>query len=157
MTPRDVRGQMYPLQGGEGEGTALRSRDVANFQAQRDVVDHPPPWQQASLLADHADAFPFVSRMDGADPIDMLRRREIAKRIQAALDALPPYHRSVILMRELEGMSYQEMAEAMQVSKGTIMSRLFHARQKLQRALIDCYREHQGREPGPHDKEAKDT
>ena len=44
-------------------------------------------------------------------------------------------------MREVEGMSYEEMAQAMGVSKGTIMSRLFHARQKLQRALADCYAE----------------
>ena len=50
-------------------------------------------------------------------------------------------------MREVEGMSYQEMAEAMDVSKGTIMSRLFHARQKLQKALADCYREQFGHEP----------
>jgi RNA polymerase sigma-70 factor (ECF subfamily) len=85
--------------------------------------------------------FPLVSRIDGADPIDVLRRREIAGRIQAALDALPPYHRGVIVMREVEGMSYDEMAVVMGVSKGTIMSRLFHARQKLQRALADCYAE----------------
>jgi RNA polymerase sigma-70 factor (ECF subfamily) len=91
----------------------------------------------------------FVSRIDGADPIDVLRRREIAARIQAALDALPPYHRGVILMREVEGMSYEEMAQAMGVSKGTIMSRLFHARQKLQRALADCYAEDRGHSPKP--------
>ncbi len=90
---------------------------------------------------DEATDFPLVSRIDGADPIDVMRRREIAARIQAALDALPPYHRGVILMREVEGMSYEEMAVAMGVSKGTIMSRLFHARQKLQRALADCYAE----------------
>jgi RNA polymerase sigma-70 factor (ECF subfamily) len=41
-------------------------------------------------------------------------------------------------------MSYEEMAQAMNVSKGTIMSRLFHARQKLQRALADCYQEETG-------------
>jgi RNA polymerase sigma-70 factor, ECF subfamily len=98
-------------------------------------------------VADDADAFSFVSRIDGADPLDMVRRQEIATRIHEALEDLPAYHRSVILMREIEGMSYQQMADAMQVSKGTIMSRLFHARQKLQRALADCYREQQGREP----------
>jgi len=98
-------------------------------------------------VADNADAFPFVSRIDGADPLDVVRRREIADRIQTALEALPPYHRAVIMMREIEGMSYQQMAEAMDVSKGTIMSRLFHARQKLQRALADTYREHTGRAP----------
>lgn len=96
---------------------------------------------EGQAVPDEAADFPLVSRIDGADPIDVMRRREIATRIQAALEALPPYHRGVILMREVEGMSYEEMAVAMNVSKGTIMSRLFHARQKLQRALADCYAE----------------
>jgi RNA polymerase sigma-70 factor, ECF subfamily len=91
--------------------------------------------------SDEESDFPLVSRIDGADPLDVIRRREIAARIQTALQALPDYHRGVILMREVEGMSYEEIAEAMGVSKGTIMSRLFHARQKLQRALADCYAE----------------
>jgi RNA polymerase sigma-70 factor (ECF subfamily) len=95
-------------------------------------------------IAEEAEAFPFVSRIDGADPLDTIRRRELSERIQHELEALPPYHRAVIIMREVEGMSYQQMAEAMQVSKGTIMSRLFHARQKLQRALADCYDEQRG-------------
>lgn len=90
---------------------------------------------------------PFLSRFDGADPLELVRRREIAKRLQTALDALPPYHRAVIVMREMDGLSYEEMAQAMGVSKGTIMSRLFHARQKLQRALADCYEEQVGRPP----------
>ena len=90
---------------------------------------------------------PFLSRFDGADPADVVRRREIAERLRTALDALPSYHRAVILMREIDGLSYEEMAQAMGVSKGTIMSRLFHARQKLQRALADCYREQIGPRP----------
>jgi RNA polymerase sigma-70 factor (ECF subfamily) len=104
---------------------------------------------------DEVSEFPLMSRIDGADPIDVLRRREIAERIRAALDALPPYHRGVILMREVEGMSYEEMAHAMGVSKGTIMSRLFHARQKLQRALADCYAEDRPlpNADGRHDEE----
>jgi len=91
--------------------------------------------------AEPSGDFALVSRIDGADPLDVMRRREIAARIQSALAALPAIHRSVILMREVEGMSYEEMAQAAGVSKGTIMSRLFHARQKLQRALADCYAE----------------
>jgi RNA polymerase sigma-70 factor (ECF subfamily) len=94
--------------------------------------------------------FPLLSRVDGSDPVDVVRRREIATRLQAALDALPPYHRGVIVMREIEGLSYEEMAEAMGVSKGTIMSRLFHARQKLQKTLADCYEEQVGRIPDSH-------
>jgi RNA polymerase sigma-70 factor (ECF subfamily) len=84
---------------------------------------------------------PLLSRIDGADPLDVLRRAEIRNKLEAALEALPVYHRGVIVMREVEGLSYEEMAEAMGVSKGTIMSRLFHARQKLQHALADCYAE----------------
>lgn len=96
--------------------------------------------------SDDAD-FPLLSRLEGADPSDGVRRGEIAARLQVALDALPEYHRTVILLREVEGMSYDEMATAMQVSKGTIMSRLFHARQKLQRALAECYEEQFGHRP----------
>jgi RNA polymerase sigma-70 factor (ECF subfamily) len=91
--------------------------------------------------------FPFISRIDGAEPLEGVHRHELAIRLRAALDALPPYHRGVVLMREVEGMSYEEMAQAMNVSKGTIMSRLFHARQKLQRALVDCYAEVSGKAP----------
>lgn len=94
---------------------------------------------------------PLLARIDGADPVDVVRRGEIAERLSAALDALPPYHRGVIVMREVEGLSYEEMAQAMGVSKGTIMSRLFHARQKLQRALADCYLEQVGARPPRQD------
>lgn len=93
------------------------------------------------------DDVPLLSRFENADPHDALSRAQLGQRLNAALDALPAYHRGVILMRELEGMSYDEMAEAMGVSKGTIMSRLFHARQKLQKALAELYRETQGRPP----------
>jgi RNA polymerase sigma-70 factor, ECF subfamily len=92
-----------------------------------------------ALEVDDAES-PLLPASD-ADPYDVVRRGQLSARIQHALDQLPSYHRGVILMREVEGMSYEEMAEAMQVSKGTIMSRLFHARKKLQRSLSDCHAE----------------
>ena len=78
---------------------------------------------------------PAIGNSMDTTPSKELGRKELAQRIQEALDELPPYHRAVIVMREVEGLSYAEMAKAMNVSKGTIMSRLHHARQKLQRAL----------------------
>jgi RNA polymerase sigma-70 factor (ECF subfamily) len=105
--------------------------------------------RERHVAGDDDGNLPLVSRIDGADPLDVIRRRELAARIQAALDDLPPYHRGVILMREVEGMSYEEMAEATGVSAGTIMSRLFHARKKLQRALADCYAEEGGPRAAP--------
>ncbi len=111
--------------------------------------------EDAQLELDESSDFdlPFLSRFEGADPADVVRRGEIAERLRAALDALPSYHRAVIVMREIEGLSYEEMAQVMDVSKGTIMSRLFHARQKLQRALADCYAE----QVGAHPTDAGDT
>ena len=47
------------------------------------------------------------------------------------------YQDAVLVMRELEGLSYEEMAQTMGCSKGTIMSRLFHARKNMQKRLID--------------------
>jgi RNA polymerase sigma-70 factor (ECF subfamily) len=88
-----------------------------------------------------------VPRFEGQSPLDAIRRREIATRLEAALDELPSYHRAVIILREVEGLSYEEIAQTMGVSKGTIMSRLFHARQKLQRALGEFYEEQLGPRP----------
>jgi RNA polymerase sigma-70 factor, ECF subfamily len=72
-----------------------------------------------------------------ADPGKTHSRKELAEKIQQALATLPEIHRQVILLRELEGLSYEEIAAVMKVPKGTIMSRLFHARRKMQGALAE--------------------
>jgi RNA polymerase sigma-70 factor (ECF subfamily) len=72
----------------------------------------------------------------GMHPGRNLDRRELRETILQALETLSPAHRAVILMREVEGLSYKEMALAMEVSTGTIMSRLFHARRRMQAALL---------------------
>lgn len=77
----------------------------------------------------------LIPRRDGTDPFATLDRKRLVEAMHKALEQLPPYHRAVILLRELEGLSYEEMATALEVSKGTIMSRLFHARRKMQRLL----------------------
>lgn len=77
----------------------------------------------------------MLPRMLDSNPSKTAVRRELSEKIQAALQELPEYHRAVILMREVEGLSYEEMSKIMKVPKGTIMSRLFHARRKMQEAL----------------------
>jgi RNA polymerase sigma-70 factor (ECF subfamily) len=73
----------------------------------------------------------------GNDPSANLLRRELATRMQAALDELPEIHRTILVLREVEGLSYEELAERLSIQKGTVMSRLFHARKKMQAALAD--------------------
>ena len=70
------------------------------------------------------------------DPSSELESRELGSAIETALDGLPQKHRLAFVLREFEGLSYQQMAEVMGCTMGTVMSRLHHARKKLQRALI---------------------
>ena len=53
-----------------------------------------------------------------------------------AIDGLPPRHREVLVLRELEGCSYKEIAEITSIPIGTVMSALSRARERLQRTLL---------------------
>src|ERR1700682_4023033 len=72
-------------------------------------------------------------------PYERMERTEIRRKIDNAIAQLSPEHRAVILMKETEGMQYHEIAEALGCSIGTVMSRLFYARKKLQNLLKDVY------------------
>ena len=76
-----------------------------------------------------------------ADPLphEQMERSEIRARIDNAIAQISPEHRAVILMKEIEEMQYHEIAEALGCSIGTVMSRLFYARKKLQNLLKDVY------------------
>jgi RNA polymerase sigma-70 factor (ECF subfamily) len=76
-----------------------------------------------------------------ADPLphERMEQSEIRARIDNAIAQLSPEHRAVILMKEIEEMQYHEIAEALGCSIGTVMSRLFYARKKLQNLLKDVY------------------
>ena len=71
-----------------------------------------------------------------------LQAVEIQARIDTAMTQLSPEHRAAILLREVEGLRYEEIAESTGCTVGTVMSRLFYARKKLQELLKDAY-EHQ--------------
>ena len=66
---------------------------------------------------------------------------EIREQINAALAKLSPEHRAVIMLKELEDLQYHEIAEVLNLSKGTVMSRLFYARKKLRSMLRPIYKQ----------------
>jgi len=72
-------------------------------------------------------------------PAAKISDQEIRTRIDAAIEKLSPEHRAAIVMREIDGLEYSEIAEQMECSIGTVMSRLFYARKKLQALLKDVY------------------
>src|SRR5256714_995813 len=87
------------------------------------------------------DIDPASKTVPKADPLphQRLERNEIRARIEKAISQLSPEHRAVILMKEIEEMQYHEIAESLGCSIGTVMSRLFYARKKLQNSLKDLY------------------
>lgn len=68
-------------------------------------------------------------------PDQAMEQSELRKKIDAALEKISPDHREVILLREVQGLDYKEIAEALECSIGTVMSRLYYARKKLQTLL----------------------
>jgi RNA polymerase sigma-70 factor, ECF subfamily len=68
-------------------------------------------------------------------PTRALERKQLHKEIMDALDKLPEDQKQVILLRELEGLSYKEIADILEIPEGTVMSRLFYARKKMQKLL----------------------
>ncbi|QDE71583.1 RNA polymerase subunit sigma-24 [Myxococcus xanthus] len=73
----------------------------------------------------------------GTNPQKSALRRELAEKIQEALSTVPEKHRAILLLREIEGMSYDDLARTLDIPKGTVMSRLFHARAKVQKILSE--------------------
>jgi RNA polymerase sigma-70 factor (ECF subfamily) len=73
-------------------------------------------------------------------PEELAGNRQLADALNRAIAALPEYHRAVILLREVDGLSYDEIAESLGCSVGTVMSRLHYARGRLKLAL-QKYRE----------------
>ena len=86
---------------------------------------------------DEPDAAGIAPVRTGFDPARALADKELRAQIMRAMSQLTPTHRAVLVMREVDGLSYQEMADTMKCSIGTIMSRLFHARKKMQAMLIE--------------------
>jgi RNA polymerase sigma-70 factor (ECF subfamily) len=72
---------------------------------------------------------------DMLNPVRLLQRDDAGELVRGALEALPVEYREVIVLRELEGLSYKEIAHVADLPQGTVMSRLARARQRLQQIL----------------------
>ena len=68
-------------------------------------------------------------------PSKSLERKRLYKRIMDAMEELSEDQKQVVLLREMEGLSYKEIAVVMDIPEGTVMSRLYYARKRLQKLL----------------------
>lgn len=93
---------------------------------------------QVSLDATDAtdeDHKPVVLPDAGEGPRDLAAKGELQDLMRRALDELGPDHRAILMLREWQGLSYEEIAQELELEPGTVMSRIFYARKKLAEVL----------------------
>jgi RNA polymerase sigma-70 factor, ECF subfamily len=89
-----------------------------------------------TMAQDHSEAnLGALGSKLGTNPQKSALRKELSEKIAAAFQEIPEAHRQILLLREIEGMSYEDLARTLNIPKGTVMSRLFHARLKMQKIL----------------------
>jgi RNA polymerase sigma-70 factor (ECF subfamily) len=84
---------------------------------------------------------PLEREATRADPSNHLALKELENKIDKAIDSLPPKYKAVLVLRIYEDLSYEEIAKTLKISLGTVMSRLFRAREKMQDELKE-YKEY---------------
>jgi len=103
------------------------------LNAARDVLRRPQAASLETATAHLADPAP--------NPESAVLQQEQAERVQQAVQSLPEAARAVIVLREYGGLSYQEIAEALDIPPGTVMSRLNYARNRLREILLETVSE----------------
>ena len=90
---------------------------------------------------EHQETTENVRDPKAASPAELALHRDLGETISRALEQLSAEHRTTLLLREVDGTSYLDIARITGVNVGTVMSRLFNARRKLRRILEDDYHE----------------
>lgn len=102
----------------------------------RERADRRVEWQDGDPIEDGA----LVPALDAelpepSGPLEEVARKESREQVARAVDTLPEATRATLLLREVDGLSYAEIAEAQRIPRGTVMSRLHYGRRRLQQAL----------------------
>ena len=93
-----------------------------------------------TVSADEEDAQPLIEQVADShaeSPADAAVHRELGLLLEKAMAKLSPEHRTTLLLREVDGLEYSQIAAATGVSIGTVMSRLFNARRRLRRLISE--------------------
>ncbi|GAB3470162.1 RNA polymerase sigma factor RpoE [Polaromonas eurypsychrophila] len=101
-------------------------------KALMDLKRNPTVSENSFKSDDDDETSPLENELTSSEtPEAVLASKEIAQMVNAAMDALPEELRQAISLREIEGLSYEEIAEAMNCPIGTVRSRIFRAREAI--------------------------
>jgi RNA polymerase sigma-70 factor (ECF subfamily) len=101
------------------------------------AIDHTRKMKRQPPLNREENAEMQLSDDPERRPDRIFAHKELEERVRSAMETLPSDQKAALVFREVEGLSYKEMAEAMGCSIGTVMSRLHYGRKKLQELLKD--------------------
>jgi RNA polymerase sigma-70 factor (ECF subfamily) len=104
----------------------LSRRDFFAKQNRRAQHKEESPWENPEFLADSAPT-----------PEQWTLTKSMAAQVQECLDQIPPQARQILVLRDVQGFSYEELSEMLSLNPGTVKSRLHRARSALQQRLAD--------------------
>jgi RNA polymerase sigma-70 factor (ECF subfamily) len=107
----------------------------------RDRSSRHVEWEEERAAEIALDAESLVSGANAPErrgPAAELERAELREAMARAIETLPEDARRTLELREIDGLSYAEIAQAVGVPKGTVMSRLFYARRRVRAALVEA-------------------
>lgn len=106
-----------------------------NFLKRQKFVVPESQFAQTGKRPLEEETSPLEREATRLDTSNHLALKELETKIEKALDCLPPKYKSVLILRIYEDLSYEEIAKTLKISTGTVMSRLFRAREKMQEML----------------------
>ena len=129
------------------EGTNLKAwlfKILKNtfINSYRKKKSRPPQADFAALEGSFESVISDESPQQTKDPEEELLEQVLDEDVQRALQELSEDYRMVILLADLEGFAYKEIAEILDIPVGTVMSRLYRARRQLEDTLLQYAREH---------------
>jgi RNA polymerase sigma-70 factor (ECF subfamily) len=98
--------------------------------------------RQARRKRDRADALPEEDVVGDPRAVDVgqdLEREERRRLVRDAIETLPPAQKAAVVLRDVEGLSYEEISTTLSIPKGTVMSRLFYGRATLKKKLAGLF------------------
>jgi RNA polymerase sigma-70 factor (ECF subfamily) len=112
--------------------TVNKCIDFIRKQKRRSEIDYDDAIGRSGEIEGDENILPSTL---GIQPDRVYARKELREKMLEALDTLSEKHRTILILREVEGLAYEEIADVLGVSKGTVMSRLYHARRYFQDAI----------------------